>query len=221
MAKAGFQCSVRRGGIPTTTTAEACTTLSSTRFQITAAAKRCIDPTAAWSVVAGAATVAYTSIAAFDFLFGEITLAAPTAGVALTFNGTFVPLTTSAELVTEVKSHSLSQSSELMDTTVYTSTSPFRKRIYGLADASISMDILVNTTDVPRLATLMASGQNAFFEINSGFSPVFRGIGKLTQLDRSSSVDGLVEASVEWVLAAERDSATGFVVGYSERNINS
>ena len=221
MAKAGFQCSVRRGGIPTTVTAEACTTLSSTRFQVTAAARRCIDPSVTWTLKAGGTPIPTASIAAFDFLFGEVTLTAPTAGVAVTLDGTFIPLTSGTELVTEVKSHSFTQSSDLLDTTVYSPTGSFKKRIYGMADASISMDMLVNTTDVPRLATLLSSGQNAFFEINSGFSPVFRGIGKITKLDRSTSVDGLVEASVEWVLAAERDTVTGFIVGYSERNINS
>ena len=221
MAVAGFKCSIRRGGIPTTTTSEACTTLSSTRFQVTSAARRCIDPTAAWHVKAGVATVAYSAIASFDFLFGEVTLASPTAGVALTFNGTFIPLTTASEFVSEVKGHSLSQSSELLDTTVYTSTSPFRKRIYGLADASLSMDMLVNVADMPRLATLMASGANAIVEVNSGVSPVFRAIGKVVSIDRSATVDGLVESTVEWVLSAEREAATGFIIGYSERNIDS
>jgi hypothetical protein len=219
MAVAGFKCSIRRGGIPTAVTAEACTTLSSTRFQVTSTARRCIDPTAPWNVKAGAATVAYSAITSFDFLFGEVTLASPTAGVALTLDGTFIPLTTASEFVTEVKGHSLSQSSDLMDTTVYTSTSPFRKRIYGLGDASISVDMLVNVADMPRLATLMSNGSNAIFEINSGSSPVFRGIGKIASIDRSSTVDGLVEATVEWVLNAERDSVSGFIAGYSERNI--
>jgi hypothetical protein len=220
VAKAGFQCAVRRGGVPTTMTAEACTTLSSTRFQVTSAARRCIDPESGWHILVGGATVAYTSITAFDYLFGEFTVASPLAS-APTLTATFVPMTTTAEFISEVKGHSLSQSTELLDVTVYTSTSPFRKRIDGLADASLSLDMLLNPTDMARLATLQATGVNAFVEVNGGASPLFRGIGKVTSIERSTSVDGLVEATVEWTLAAARDPATGFIVGYSDRNLDS
>lgn len=218
MARAGFQCAIRRGGVPTTMTAEACTTTGSPTFQVTDPARRCIDPASPWHVTVGGATLAYTAISSFDFLFGEFTTSAPLAG-APTLTATFIPMSNS-DLITEVKSHSLSESSELLDSTVYTSTSPFRRRIYGLADASLSIDMLVNTTDMARLATLMSSGGNAFVEINTGFSPLFRAIGKITSIERSATVDGLVEATVEWVLAAERDETLSTIVGYSERNLN-
>lgn len=218
MARAGFQCAIRRGGIPTTMTAEACTTLSSTSFRVTSAARRCIDPSFPWHITVSGATLAYTSVTAFDFLFGEFTVASPLAA-APTLTGTFIPLTTASEFVSEVKGHSLTESSELLDTTVYTSTSPFRRRISGLADASLSLDMLLNPNDMARLATLSANGSDVFVEVNSGYSPLFRGVGKVTSIERSTSVDGLVEATVEWVLSASRDDRTGRIAGYSERNL--
>ncbi len=218
MARAGFQCAIRRGGIPTTMTAEACTTLSSTSFQVTSAARRCIDPSFPWHITVSGATLAYTSVTAFDFLFGQFTVTSPLAA-APTLTGTFIPLTTASEFVSEVKGHSLTESSELLDTTVYTSTSPFRRRISGLADASLSLDMLLNPNDMARLATLSATGSDVFVEVNSGFSPLFRGIGKITSIERSTSVDGLVEATVEWVLSASRDDRTGRIAGYSERTL--
>jgi hypothetical protein len=201
-------------------TAEACTTVSSTRFQVTSAARRCIDPTQPWHVTVSGATLAYTSISSFDFLFGEINTTAPLAA-APTLTATFIPLTTASEFVSEVKGHSLTEQSEVLDTTVYTSTSPFRKRTYGLADASISVDMLLNVNDMARLATLMSTGADAFIDINTGASPYFRAIGKVVSIERSATVDGLVEATVEWQLAAARDDRLGTIVGYSERNLAS
>ena len=218
MARAGFQCAIRRGGIPTTMTAEACTTLSSTSFQVTSSARRCIDPSFPWHITVSGATLAYTNVTTFDFLFGQFTVTSPLAA-APTLTGTFIPLTTASEFVSEVKGHSLTESSELLDTTVYTSTSPFRRRISGLADASLSLDMLLNPNDMARLATLSATGSDVFVEVNSGFSPLFRGVGKITSIERSASVDGLVEATVEWVLSASRDDRTGRIAGYSERTL--
>jgi len=220
MARAGYQCAIRRGGIPTSMTAEACTTLSSTRFQVTTSARRCIDPSQPWHITVSGATLSYANVTAFDFLFGEFTVASPLAA-APTLTGTFVPLTTASEFISEVKSHSLAESTVLLDTTVYTSTSPFRRRIDGLADATLSLDMLVNPNDMARLATLFSNGSDVFIDVNSGSSPLFRGIGKIVSLERSTTVDGLVEASVEWQLAAARDDRTGRITGYSDRNLDS
>jgi hypothetical protein len=218
MARAGFQCAIRRGGIPTTMTAEATTALASTQFRVTAAARRCIDPSFPWHITVSGATLAYSNITSFDFLFGEFTVTSPLAAIP-TITGTFVPLTTASEFISEVVGHTLSETTDMLDVTVYTSTSPFRRRIDGLSDATLSLDMLLNPADMARLATLQFRGDDVFVEVNSGYSPLFRGIGKVASIERSGSVDGLVEASVEWVLSASRDDRTGRIAGYSERNL--
>lgn len=218
MAVAGYRCAIRRGGVPTSTVSEPFTLVTTNVYQITSVAKRAIDPTQPWHITNAGATVSYASIGAFDFLFGEVTIPGVTA--AIRFTGTFIPLTTASEFLSEVKSHSLSESSDLLDTTVYSGgTNRTRKRINGLADASISLDMNLNVVDMGSLSSLHKAGATVLLEINTGASPVFRGFGKIESIDRSGSVDGLVEASVSWMLAAERDSRTGFIAGYSERSI--
>lgn len=219
MPVAGYRSLIRRGGFPTSTVSEPFTLVSGTRFQITDNAKRVIDPTLPWHLSHTSGTVPYSNITAFDFLFGEATV----TGVSgtLRFTGSFVPLTTGAEIVAEVTAHSLSESSDLIDTTVYTgpSGSRLRKRIYGLGDANISVDLNLNTTDMPTLATLNFNGSRVLFELSSPASAVFRGWGRLASLERTGSVEGKVEASLSWELDAHRDAATGFIAGYNERNI--
>jgi hypothetical protein len=220
MAIAGYRCAIRRGGIVTSTSSEAFTALGGGVFQITSAARRVIDPTQPWSLMHNSTvTLPFSSITGFDFLFGEVT----TTGVVgtLTFNGSFIPMTTSSEIVAEVKSHSLSESTDLLETSVYTGPGGTRtkKRIVGLADASISLDLLLNLTAMDRLTTLYQAGANAILEVNTGSTAIFRGIGKIESLDRSGSVEGLLEVTMEWKLASERDALTrtGLTAAYSER----
>lgn len=216
MAVAGFRCSIRRGGLATSMVAEPFTSLGGNVFRLTSAARRVIDPTLPWNLNHTAGTIAYASISAFDFLFGEVTVVGVTG--PLTINGSFIPITTASELFGEVKGHDLSESSDLLDTTVYSGgTTRTRKRIYGLVDASISLDMNLNLADMVSLASLHKAGATVLLELNTGATPVFRGFGKIESIDRSGSTDGLVEASVSWSLAAQRDPNTGFVAGYSEK----
>ncbi len=218
MSKAGFRCSIKRGGVPTTTVSEAFTNVTGNVYQITSDAKRLLDPTASWHLSDGAGTISYASVATIDFMFGEVVV--PGVSGTLRFTGTYIPLGSDASTVVgEAYSHTLTESSTLNDKTSYSATTGFRKRIYGLADAQVSFDLFLNATDFPRLATLHSNAQLCYLEIASGYSPVFRGIGLIDSLERTADVDGIVEASVSWQLAAQRDANTGYVIGYSERNI--
>lgn len=203
-------------------TSEAMTLVSgsSVKFQITDSTRRCIDPEAVFNVQASGSTVAFTAIASMNFEFGEITFSAPIASNSPTLNGKFLPLGAS-QVIAEVKSFSLSESSDLLDKTVFTSTSRFRKRMYGLADATASLDILINTSDVPSLATLQANGNLLCLEILDASTPRFRGFGRIASFERSASVDGLCEGSVEWQLAATREETSGFIAGYTIRSATS
>ena len=219
MANAGYKCLIRRGGPATSTVSEAFTLISGTKFQITSTARRVIDPETSWFLSDSVGTIPWTSIASADFLYGEFSV----TGVSgtLRFTGSYLPMTTRSEDFYEVKSHTLIETDDLLDTTVYTSTSRFRKRILGLGDASLSMDMYLNAQDRARLATLRFTQKLCAIEVNSGFSSVFRGYGRLEKIETSAAIDGLVEVKVDWKLSAERDTNTNLIFGYSDRLITS
>lgn len=219
MAKAGFTCLVRRAGLSTAVSSEAFTSLGSDQYQITSAARRAIDVSTAWHLRDTGGTVPWASITAADFGFGEFTVTG--ASGALTFYGSYLPLTTDADVIAEAKSFSLSESRDLLDSTVFTSTRGFRTRIAGLQDVSISVDLNLNGTDMPTLSSLLFSGALTVFEINSGVSALFRAYGRVVSIERSAAVDGLVEASVEWNLSAEQHAETGLSAAPSDRMLNS
>jgi hypothetical protein len=216
MPKAGYTCLIRRSGVGSAVTSEVMQVDSGTTYRITNSARRAIDTEVAWHLKDGASCVAWTNVTALDLAFGRVTLGAPPTGT-LTFNGNFLPMTTSAEIVSEAKSFTLSESSDVLDKTVFTSTSRMMKKTYGLQDASLSVDLFVNPTDMPRLATLSANAGIVLMEINSGVSSLFRGYGRIDSLERSSTVDGLVEATVNVTLNGERHEPTGLISGYTDR----
>lgn len=224
MSKAGYTCLIRRSGNSTAALTEPLAVVTSTSnltFQISAAAKRALDPLVNFHFKEGTTTIAFSEIASMNWEFGEVTFTASHTTSSVSFSGSFYPLSTTAEVVTEAKSFTLSESSDLLDKTVFTSTSRFVKRIYGLADATVSVDILVNVTDAPKLATIQSQGAMMMLEINSGFSALFRGYGKIESLERSGGVEGLVEFTLNWSLAAERHAETSLIAGYSIRNFAS
>jgi hypothetical protein len=187
-------------------------------YRITSSARRAIDVETDWHLKDGVACVAWSNVSAIDLAFGRVTLLSAPTGT-LFFNGNFLPMTTSAEIITEAKSFTLTESADVLDKTVFTSTSRMMKKTYGLQDATISIDLFVNATDMPRLATLSANTGTVLMEINSGVSTVFRGYGKIDSLERSVAVDGLIEATMNVTLNGERHEPTGLISGYTERLI--
>lgn len=216
MPKAGYTCLIRRSGVGSAVTSEVMQVDSGTTYRITNSARRAVDTEVAWHLKDGAACVAWTNVTGLDLAFGRVTLGTPPTGT-LTFNGNFLPMTTSAEIVSEAKGFTLSESSDVLDKTVFTSTSRMMKKTYGLQDASLSVDLFVNPTDMPRLATLSANAGIVLMEINSGVSSLFRGYGRIDSLERSATVDGLVEATVNVTLNGERHEPTGLISGYTDR----
>lgn len=221
MAIAGYTCLVRLAGVSTTCTDEALSNISGAKYQITSEARRCLDPMQTWVFKDGGVAIPYASIATVDFLFGEVTLTAPAAG-AVTFTGKFRPLTTSSEIVAEAYSYSITESTDVMDKTVF-NDGRFRRKLVGLMDAMISMDIHLNSTDAPKLSTFHSSGGLVVVELNFGHTPLFRGVGIVDSFERSASVDGIVEGTATWTLAAERETVSGlrFPYGLSERSLTS
>lgn len=216
MAKAGYTCLIRRSSVGSAVTSEIMQVDTGNTYRITNSARRAIDVEADWHLKDGAACVAWSNVTGLDLAFGRVTLGTPPTS-SLTFNGNFLPMTTSAEIITEAKSFTLTESADTIDKTVFTSTSRMMKKTYGLQDATISIDLFVNSTDMPRLATLSANGGLVLMEVNSGVSSLFRGYGRIESLERSVTVDGLVEATVNVTLNGERHEPTGLISGYTDR----
>jgi hypothetical protein len=218
MAEAGYNVALRRGGAPVSTTSLAFSNIAGDVYQVTTEAFRCLDPRSPWHLKDSAGTVDFADISAIDFLFGEITVSGISG--ALTYYGDYIPLTTASEVMQEVKSYSISESSDLNDTTVF-SGSRYRKRIYGLADASITLDGFLSLADEDRLTALQASGAAVVVEVRSAATPRFRAWAKVESVEKTGSVEGVLERSVTFQLDAQRDDATGFFAAVSDRSLTS
>jgi hypothetical protein len=198
-------------------TDEACNiTTGSVAFQITSSARRCIDPQSTLVLLDGGATIAWADVTSVDFQFGEIVLDAPSSG-ALTVTGNFLPLTTASELITEGKEFTLSLSKDLLDSTVFSPTAQFRKRKVGLGDMEATVTMFLNDTDLDTLGTYKDAGSLLCLDVYTGATPYFRGFCRIGNIERSGSVDGLLEATVSFSLSAEKNEASGFFAGYSDK----
>jgi hypothetical protein len=193
---------------------------SGSAFYITSAARRCIDPTAAWSVLASGVTQSYSSVSV-DFLFGEVAFAtAPASPTGVTFNGNYLPLTTSSEVLSEVRSFTLNRSDNLADATVFSTTATYRRREALLRDVEASLDMFLNQDELATLRTYMNAGTEVVLEVYWGAEPRFRARTLIDNIEMSGNVDGLLEASVSFKLSTYRVAENNNIfVGYSEKNL--
>ena len=229
MAQPGYSCVVRKTGISTTIAAEPCSIASqswwpplpspnSTVFRITDVTRRCIDPNQPFNFKDGATTIAYSTLS-IDFFHGVITTAAPTAG-ALTFNGNFLPITTASDFIPETKSYSLTVSSNLLDKTVMGGlTANFVvARIPALKDVSLTVESITDLVQLAYLNTVMFQGAPVVTEIYFGRDaiPRFRGLCLVESINESVAVDGLVQTSLSFKIAAQGSaSAVALNAGFS------
>lgn len=213
MAIAGYKVRLRKSGDSTPVTAEAMTSISATRFQVTTAARRCLDPDVAITVYDGVTPVTPVTI---EFEFGFITLPSAPGG-AVTFNGSYRPLTTDAQDIAEGTQVSLSLSRDLLDTTVF-GAAGVRSRLAGLKDAEIAIDVISSPAAYSSMYFEYASGAQLCLEIDpdgaSGSNEALRAWGKIASLERSASVDGLIESSLSFQVSATRGAA-GHNPGYA------
>jgi hypothetical protein len=180
---------------------------------ITNSALRCIDPNTPFTLTLDGNPVDLsTDLDSMNFEFGRIQFVASETDT-LTITGSYIPLGV-ADLVEDVKSFSVSESSEMLDRTVFTDGTALRRRFAGLMDVQISMELIMSDASVP---TFRALGESpVLLEINYDADTRFRGWGVIESIEMSASVDGLVEASVTWNVSAQRNAATGFLAGYSD-----
>lgn len=206
-AIAGYACLVRKSGTSTAITAESCASISvgSTAFQVTDSTKRVIDPRADFNFKDGSTTIAYSNILSLDFLNGRVSFSAAVAG-ALTFNGSFLPITTSSDIILETKSFSLGQSVDLQDATVLTgsTTNYAHVRVPTLKDVTLSVDSLSTATLLGSLSSAMFNGQPVITEVFFGDqnTPRFRGFMQIDSISNAEAVDGLMDTTVDFKVAA-------------------
>jgi hypothetical protein len=191
---------------------------ASVSFYITTQARRCVDPTQPWSVLASGTTQSYSSVSV-DFLFGEVTFAAPVASAtSVAFNGNYLPLTTSSEVLSEVRSFTLNRSDNLADATVFSTTATYRRRKALLRDVEASLDMYLNQGELAALRTYMNDGTEVVLEVYWGQEPRFRARTLIESIETTGNVDGLLEASVNFKLSTYRVAENNDIfVGYSER----
>lgn len=125
---AGYTAVVKMSGTSTTFTGEATTLVSGTTYQITNTAKRIWNPGVALTVLDGVTPVVPTAI---DYLFGKVTLPAPPGG-AVTVAGAYYP---TYELANG-REWTANMTHDLIDTTPFKTTDPYRQRTHGLISAS-------------------------------------------------------------------------------------
>lgn len=237
MAQAGYTCVVRKSGATAIIAAEPMQVIpagtsygpfplpspNSTVFRITTAARRCIDSSTVFNLKTGTGTVLYSDIIAADFVNGEFTLSGATAGNAtsLTFNGNFLPITTSSDFVPETKSFSLTNNVDLLETTVMASTVTgqfFHMRTYGLKDTMLTVNVIADGIKLGDLYTAMFNGAPLVIEIYFGNDaiPRFRGQCLVESISPKAQVDGLVETDISFKISASNSvSAPLLSTGFS------
>lgn len=222
MALAGFKCTIRRSGSTTATTAEAMTAGSEAlSFQITSNSKRVIDPAVNLHFRDGAGTtIAYTNIATLNFVFGTVIFTASAASHAsITFNGSYLPLMDgTGAVVPDGVSFSQTISADLLDTTVFGDS--VRRRIKGLEDVDISLDLISTPSAASQLQNYMENGTSVVLDIDYDGSTAsainsFRAHGKIESIETSGSVDGLIEMSISFKASATLNSLSGKSAGWA------
>lgn len=197
MALAGFATTVKASGIPVAATGEATTSLGSNVFQVTATARRIIDPNAAVVVRDGGVPISAANVL-IDYLFGKFTLSSPPGG-AVTADFSFLPVNT----IAEVRKASLKRSRNLLDRTTFDSGG-VRQRLAGLKDLEGSLEGLAFVGDdldpgdaTESVDSFFESGVPRLLEIRPGGSgDFFRCWFLFEDQGQDVSFDGLREASL-------------------------
>lgn len=153
----GYNCVIKKGGTPTTMTAEACTQVGSTKtYFITNAVKRVISYLDALTVLDGG--VDHTAdVLSIDYLTGQVTFkSAYTPGGAITVTGKYIPLV----VIAKAKSFTLSQTQTTIDNTGYDdaqSNSGHRVYVPGLRTVSLQLGSIFAASSA-WLTTILSRG---------------------------------------------------------------
>jgi hypothetical protein len=203
MATTAYSTTLSISGTAIAMTDEATSSISSTVYEITNAAKRRIDPNTAVTVKANSVVQA-ASTYSINFEFGRITFnSAPTAPVAIT--GAYLPVFA----IGEVTDLTLSFSMEAPEVTPL-STSGWKSYKATVQDLSGSFsahqlpNVDVDTgAGIVKLSDYFNTGANVLIDVVApGSIPVFRGHLVLTGIDMKPTASALVDVSANFAGAA-------------------
>jgi hypothetical protein len=207
---AGYVATLKMIGTPTTMTAEAMSLVSGKTYQVTNAARRNFDLTAALSFSDGGGVIAAANIASVDYLFGRVTFVAgytPTGSVTVT--GTYAPLAN----IARATGFTLTQTSATVDDTDFATAQAndgVRTYISGLKTASLALTGIFSPSNTWR--TQLANRGRVLVEINpdgSGKS-VARGFFAFTAVGQSGNVGAQEAATATLPLYVPQNAALAY-----------
>lgn len=224
-AVVGYSATLYKGGTPTSMTNEPLSQVSGAVYRITDTAKRLIDPATAITIKdhnpniagdgTGTALTLATDVDDVDCLFGKVTLDAGYSVVGeLSISGNYIPLT----FVADVRAFTADLTRTILDSTVVQSTpAANRNRIVGLKDASGTIELLDDATE---LISVFESGNPLYLVFRPTDSLTVNHLRVRVKIDTNSlaaGVDDLVTNTYNWacdgVISADGyDVSVGFTV---------
>lgn len=209
MAVAAYLTSLKASSDSAAFTAAATTVVTAgSKYQLTLAARRVLDPTAAIVVKDGAATVS-AALYTVDWLFGIVTFVGYTATAAVTVDASSKNMVAFID-ATDV---SISLTSDMQDRTVFGQTSKTRQAT--TQDFSADLSVLSNllTDQDPGAATqrlwdLLTSRGSFLFEMGiPGDASVFRAWVTVSEGSVKASPSAIVPTSLKVISSPQK--ATG------------
>lgn len=219
MPNAAFSTTLKVSGAAVPVAAEACTSISGANpnklYQVTSAARRIWDPSAAIVVKDGGVAVS-ALLYSFDYLFGFIQFNGYVQVGAITVDGSYLPVAS----IAEVTDFSFSAKADMLDRTSYDSAGA-RNKLTGLIDSSGSMKAL--STALDDIDPVTAGNQTLFAVLTSGTPKLLemkvgiyylRWWVLLESLEVSAAVAGLVEST--WALQGASRGQPGAVFSFGQ-----
>lgn len=198
---AGYNAILKKGGTPTSMSAEACSLVSGKTYQITAATKRVISFEYALTILDNG--VDHTAdVETIDYLTGKVTFASTyTVTGPVTVTGRYIPLTT----IAKAKSFTLTQTSAPVDESSYDtaqSTGGLRTFSGGLKTVGLQLGGIMYATNAWR--TTLEARSIFYLEVdldaaNAGTS-IFRGVFKLANRVETGNQGALEEENLQFNL---------------------
>lgn len=209
MATAAWQAQVKVSGAPVVATGEATTSLGGGQYQVTNAAKRILDPSAA-VVVKDAGTPVGATLWSVDRLFGVVTFSGYTPSGAVTVDASYVPV----GAVGECTGVSISAKADLVDVSVLESQA--HKRQAALVDVEGSLERLALPLDdldgvtagTQSLDGWMKAGTPRLLDVLFATGARFRAWVLFGGYDVQGEVAGVVTVSVKFSGAAQGAGAS-------------
>lgn len=211
MASVAYVATIKTCGVAVPVTAEACSFISGTDptklYQVTAAARRTWDPTAAIVVKDGGTPVAAANFS-FNYLNGTITFIGHSASGSITLDGSYLPKVAIAEAC----KFSFQCMVDLLDKSNF-DTGQARSKLAALVDFAGSVELYSQIDAVlfgsTTLATLLAAGTPMVLEVGfDGGTNFFRCWIQQDSATVETQTEALVSNMISWKGSAQGAGAS-------------